>query len=113
VKLTQCREVLAVAHGLRNSHQLEPNEKKSLKKSDFKEMFITTCVQPNTVNEYYSEILKGAKIKLNSNIVEKIYKAKEFVEENEGSIEFDLSQKDVEAFEGFDYEGFPKGMDEG
>lgn len=104
VKLTHCREVLAVAHGLRNSHQFEkPKKEKKIK--NHKEMFLTLSLCANNTNDFYSDLIKGAKVHLSTKDIESIMKAKEFVFMNEKA-DVELAIEDITPFEDFKSSGF-------
>lgn len=102
VKHTHCKEILAVAHGFRNSHHLIG--KSSLSETiDVllpKDIYITTSVSPNTTNECYTEQIRGCKIHFNQTEINKLIESRDFIKDRDLSVNIHCGE--ITPFEGFD-----------
>ena len=85
VKLTRCRELVAISSGLKNSHHLSKNNNKKTSKNT-RPLYLTMSVAPNTINEYYADKIRGIKLFLNTKEVEEVLSYKEFIKKNKLSI---------------------------
>lgn len=104
VKHTHCREVLAVAHGLRNSHVLKTNQESNDSEDNYEELFLAMGVDPHSENEFYSDILRGVKLRLSSEENSRIMKARNFARENSCAVNFSFGE--IIYFESLDGDGF-------
>ena len=108
VKHTHCKEVLAVAHGFRNSHHL--NGKSNLSEAMDtllpKSTYITIGLQAHTSNEFYCEQIMGVKAQLNQKQINDLIEARDFIKDRDLSIELDNDS--IIPFSGFDEEHFQK-----
>ena len=104
VKSTHCREILAIANGLRNSHFL-PKNKKSIENNNPDSLHLITGLTPNTTNEYYHDVIKGIKVKLDSETLLNLFSYKDFIGNKDIAIEISLTES-ISIFEGFNSDGF-------
>lgn len=91
VKHTHCREIVAIANGLKNSHHLP----KKQEKPKLSPLYLTLGVVPNTSNEYYCEAIKGVKIFLNSKEVNEIINYMNIAKENDVLLQKSLGKAKV------------------
>lgn len=74
-------------------------------------LYLTMSVVPNTPNSFYSELIRGIKIKLSKNDIKKINKASKFIKKSDRIVQLnDLGN--IQYYEGFDSEKVHEDLDD-
>lgn len=108
VKHTHCKEVLAVAHGFRNSHHLSGKNTLSEAMDVLleKNIYITIGLKANTTNEYYTEKIKGCKVHFSQIQINELIEARDFIRDKNISVNLNCGK--ISPFESFDNDFFIK-----